>query len=60
MAAYNVPHPLESKMHLRIETHPTSETGAVEALIGALDRTMSQCDALLKVFDRSVEEARQD
>lgn len=50
MSAYNVPHPLETKMHLRIETH--EGTTPSEALQTALDLTISQCDSLLKKFDK--------
>lgn len=49
MSAYNVPHPLETKMHLRIETRQGTPR---DALKSALDLTISQCDDLLKRFDK--------
>lgn len=53
VAAYFVPHPLEKRMQLRIETIDGSDP--TEALRRALDRLTETCDEFLKKFDKKLE-----
>ncbi|EKX48188.1 DNA-directed RNA polymerase subunit [Guillardia theta CCMP2712] len=50
---YSVPHPLESKMHLHIQTKGEEED---ETLLPGLKEIMSMCDHLGDVFDEAESE----
>ena len=56
MAAYFVPHPLESRMHLRIETRDGVEP--TEVFIRTLDAVMAMCDEFTDKFNASLLEVK--
>jgi DNA-directed RNA polymerase subunit L len=56
VAAYVVPHPLESRMHIRIETVP--EETPTNALRSALDRLTGSCDEFLEKFDAGLKSVK--
>merc|ERR1719329_798177 len=45
---YSVPHPLENKMHMHVQT---KDITAAEAMKGALRELMKMCDHVTKTFD---------
>lgn len=59
LAGYSVPHPLENKMHLRIQTYPGTVT-AEEALVAALDNFTDMIDHVLSTFDEAVDRFETD
>jgi DNA-directed RNA polymerases I and III subunit RPAC2 len=53
-AGYSIPHPLEDKMQLRLQTR--DGTSAVETLENAFDTIQGICEHVLSVFDARMEE----
>jgi len=51
VAAFTVPHPLESKVHVRIETHRGTAEDGLRRAAAALAK---QCDEVTDIFDRAV------
>lgn len=56
MAAYFVPHPLESRMQLRIETMDGVEP--TEVFIRTLDKVMNMCDEFTDKFNTSLADVK--
>jgi DNA-directed RNA polymerases I and III subunit RPAC2 len=72
MAAYSVPHPAESVVHIRVQTDDYSKNNnnnsnsnnnnvtAVDALRKACQTLSSQCDILLQLVEETMPEVRED
>ena len=57
VAAYVVPHPLENKLHLRIETvHGETPSSALKT---SLNRLIGNCDEMSALLDSKLTEFRQ-
>lgn len=52
---YSIPHPSEHKIHLRIQTYPSSNVTAVDALKRGLVDLSSVCSHILTTFTNEVE-----
>ncbi|KAL2419659.1 hypothetical protein ABEF95_001463 [Exophiala dermatitidis] len=53
---YTIPHPSETKMHLRIQTWEDTKTTAVDALRKGLEDMMEACDVVSEKFTEARDE----
>ncbi|XP_076446571.1 DNA-directed RNA polymerases I and III subunit RPAC2-like [Babylonia areolata] len=51
---YNVPHPSEKKIHLRVQTYPTSDMTAMDAFKKGLKDLSGVCSHIISTFQTEV------
>jgi DNA-directed RNA polymerases I and III subunit RPAC2 len=54
---YNIPHPSEHKIHMRIQTHKSSQKKVTQALNESFDLMTQMCDELTATLDAAEQRA---